>query len=284
MWRNGVGSIVQTCDMCGANAGQPFAEKHDLQYLQCAECGFVYADVLQFDFTEFNADIISDMQSDHVGKMSSASHQKNYRRMLKEFEPYRQTGNFLEVGCATGSFLHMVKAAGWHEFGVEPVESSATYGIEQLGLNIHIGVLNTAELELGSFDVVYSNAVLEHLASPREVIEQVFALLRPGGVFYADTVNLDSYTWRFLGPRWKLFDPRMHLSMFTPRSLRLYCESAGFEVVKMATHGVRFHATRADQPHGVYRVLDELRKAPYSWAARRNLKGDNIAVYAAKPV
>jgi len=269
--------------MCGADAGESFANKHDLQYLKCGECGFVYADVSQFDFAEFNADIISDMQSSHVSKMASASHLKNYRRRLKEFEPYRQSGNFLEVGCATGSFLHMVKSAGWHEYGVEPVASSATYGIEQLGLNIHVGVLETAALAEGSFEVVYSNAVLEHLASPKEVIAQVFALLRPGGLFYADTVNLDSYTWRFLGPRWKLFDPRMHLSLFTPQTLRTYCEDVGFEVLKMTTHGVRFHATRADKPQGVHRLIDELRKAPYSWAARRNLKGDNIAVYAAKP-
>jgi len=274
---------VQICDMCGANAGQPFAQKHDLQYLRCGECGFVYADVSRFDFAAFNEDIISDMRGEHVSKLASPSHLKSYRRLLKEFEPYRQTGNFLEVGCATGSFLKMVKSAGWREFGVEPVAASAQYGIEQLGLNIHVGVLGSAALTPGAFDVVYSNAVLEHLSSPKEVISQVFDLLRPGGLFYADTVNLDSYTWRFLGPRWKLFDPRMHLSLFTPATLRRYCQDAGFEVARITTHGVRFHATRADQPRGFGRLIDELRKAPYSWAARRNLKGDNIAVYALKP-
>jgi SAM-dependent methyltransferase len=202
---------------------------------------------------------------------------------LKEFEPYQQTGRLLEIGCSTGSFLSHARSARWQEFGVEPVESSARHGIEQLGLNIHVGTLETAACDADSFDVAYSNAVIEHLQHPADIMNEAFRVLRPGGLFYADTVNLDSYTWRFLGPRWKLFDPRMHLSLFTPDTLRAYCEKTGFQVLRLKTHGVRFHATRSDRPTGFGRVVDELRKAPYSWAARHTLKGDNIAVYAQKP-
>ena len=129
---------------------------------------------------------------------------------------------------------------------------------------------------------MYSNAVIEHVATPSRFIAEAYRLLRPGGLFYADTVNLDSYTWRFLGPRWKLFDPRMHVSLFTPNSLRAACSEAGFEVQKITTHGVRFHANRSERPLGLRRVLDELRKTPYSAATRVSAKGDNMAIYAIK--
>lgn len=69
---------------------------------------------------------------------------------------------------------------------MEPVASSARYGIEQLGLNIHVGLLGAAQLRSDHFDVAYSNAVIEHLASPAEVITEVFRILRPGGLLYAD--------------------------------------------------------------------------------------------------
>ena len=271
------------CDLCGGEQAETFAVKHDLNYLRCSACGFVFSDTSNFDFAAFNKEIIEDLRDTHVGKLESPRHVKAYKALLKQFEPYRQTGRFLEIGCSTGSFLSHARSAGWQEFGVEPVASSARHGIEQLGLNIHIGTLDTAGLDAGSFDVAYSNAVIEHLAHPADVIGEAFKVLRPGGLFYADTVNLESYTWQFLGPRWKLFDPRMHLSLFSPDTLRAYCEKIGFEVIRITTHGVRFHATRADQPHGFARVVDELRKAPYSWAARHNLKGDNITVYAEKP-
>ena len=75
----------------------------------------------------------------------------------------------------------------------------------------------------------------------------------------------------------------MHLSLYTPETLAKHCESMGFVVKKIATHGVRFHATREERPSGWRRVADELRKTPYSVAARRTHKGDNIAIYAEKP-
>lgn len=274
---------MQTCDLCGGQDAETFATKHELNYLRCTDCGLVYSNPLHFDFKAYNEEMNEDLHDTHVGKLESPRYARTYARLLKEFEPYRLKGRFVEVGCSTGSFLKHVKDAGWQEIGVEPVASSARFGLEQLNLDIHIGTLETAEIPSASVDVVYSNAVIEHLKNPSEVVKQAFEVLRPGGLFYADTVNIDSYTWRFLGTRWKLVDPRMHLSLFTPDTLSAYCTQAGFEVKTITTHGVRFHATRADQPKGLSRLVDELRKAPYSWAARRTLKGDNIAIFAQKP-
>jgi 2-polyprenyl-3-methyl-5-hydroxy-6-metoxy-1,4-benzoquinol methylase len=254
-----------------------------LNYLCCSDCGFIYADPLHFDFTAYNEEMNEDLHDTHVGKLESPRYARTYAKLLGEFEPYRKTGRFVEIGCSTGSFLKRVKDAGWEEMGIEPVESSARFGIEQLSLNIHMGIFESAEVAGESVDVVYSNAVIEHLKKPSEVVDQAFEVLRPGGLFYADTVNIDSYTWDFLGTRWKLVDPRMHLSLFTPETLSAYCIRAGFEVKRITTHGVRFHATREDRPTGVLRLVDELRKAPYSFAARRTLRGDNIAIFAEKP-
>ena len=156
---------MQVCDMCGEDANEHFAEKHGLEYLRCTKCSFVFSNTTDFDFTSFNEEIIEDLQSLHVSKLDSPRHLKHYRQLLKEFEPYRQTGRFLEIGCSTGSFLSKVRDAGWQECGVEPVASSARYGIDELGLNIHVGVLETAELASDSFDVVYSNAAVSSTVS-----------------------------------------------------------------------------------------------------------------------
>jgi 2-polyprenyl-3-methyl-5-hydroxy-6-metoxy-1,4-benzoquinol methylase len=280
------------CDLCGSRDHTVFERKHDLAYLRCAGCGFVFTDLQGradasthdggFDFASFNEQIIEDLRDTHTAKLESSRHQSIYRQRLKEFEAYRRSGRLLEIGCATGSFLNAAREAGWSTVGVEPVASSAQYAISELGLDVHVGTLESADFEPASFDVVYSNAVLEHVPSPSAVIREASRLLRDGGLFYADTVNLDSYTWRFLGSRWKLFDPRMHLSMFTPATLEAFCTQADLAVRRITTHGVRFHATRQDSPRGFNRLVDELRKTPYSLAARYNRKGDNIAIYAEK--
>jgi len=41
----------------------------------------------------------------------------------------------------------------------------------------------------GSFDLVACCDVLEHVDSPREVVREVSRLLKPGGMFFYDTVN-----------------------------------------------------------------------------------------------
>ena len=105
----------------------------------------------------------------------------------------------------------------------EPVAKVAEVGRER-GLDIRCATLEEAAFPDGTFDVVFSNAVLEHVPSPGAVLRETWRVLRPGGVVYADTVNIGSYTWKWLGPRWKLIDPRAHLGLFTPATLRRHSE------------------------------------------------------------
>ncbi len=270
------------CDLCHHQGGEVVVTKFGLQYIRCGNCGHVYADVGDFDYVAENEQANASLEETHNAKHDSPRHEKAYAKVLSEFEVYRQTNRLVEIGCSSGSFLRRAVQAGWDAVGVEPVAASAEVGIRDYGLNVVVGTLGDAQFESDSADVIYSNAVIEHVDSPAELVREAARILRKGGLFYADTVNLASYTWQFLGADWKLVDPRVHLHLFDPKSLNSLCEQAGLKVDKMTTHGVRFHATRADKPTGMNRLLDELRKGPYSFAARRNLKGDNIAVYAHK--
>ena len=270
------------CDVCKNEGSEVFLEKFGLNYLRCTQCEHVYADVSDFDYVAENEQANASLEDTHNAKHDSPRHAKAHGALLDEFEAYRNTNRLIEVGCSSGSFLNRAVKAGWDAIGVEPVAASAEVGIRDYGLNVIVGTLDDAAFDSDSADIIYSNAVIEHVDSPAAMVAEAARILRPGGLFYADTVNLASYTWRFLGDRWKLVDPRIHLHLFTPDSLTALCEQFGLQVQKMTTHGVRFHATRADKPTGVNRVIDELRKGPYSFAARRNLKGDNIAVYARK--
>ena len=46
--------------------------------------------------------------------------------------------------------------------------------------------------ELGTFDVVFSYHVIEHLLYPEKFIENVYKILKPGGYFILGTPNFDS--------------------------------------------------------------------------------------------
>ena len=271
------------CDLCAAPAGEPFLEKFGGFYTRCGRCGFIYANPRARDPGEWNEFNNDQKSAEYVSKHYSVGHQRGFASLLRQFEKYRRTGRILEIGCSAGGFLFQARERGWKPTGIEPVGAVARFGKEKHGLDVRICLLEEAALEANSFDVVYTNAVLEHLPSPSAALRKVFEVLRPGGLVFADTVNYESYTQQFIGAEWKLIDPRAHLSLFSPATLRSFCEKSGLTVLKITTNGVRFRPNKNGRLRGARRWLEEVRKLPFSLAARFTLRGDGITVWAQKP-
>lgn len=275
--------IPVACDLCGADDARDLLAKAGGHYVQCRRCGFVYANPRPEEEDSINNQAFEDSLAKYARKFSSAKAQRSYQRNLRRFEPYRQTNQLLEIGSNAGAFLHAARELRWEPTGVEPAAACARYGQEHYGLKILPCTLEMADLPEGSFDVVYANAVFEHLPSPTTAFQSAHRVLRPGGVLYVDTVNYDSYTRRFLGEEWKLLNPSAHLSLFSAHILRQFCIKAGFEVLAITTHGVRFRTSRPAKARGLMRWGEELLKLPLSVLCRLTLKGDSISVLARKP-
>ena len=189
-----------------------------------------------------------------------------------DLRPCFGSGRLLEVGCNVGGFLHCARKLGWEVAGVEPVDACARYAREQ-GMRAVTGTLEEADLPEASFDVVYSNAVLEHIPSPRAAFAAIARVLKPGGVVFTRTVNFDCYTREQIGSAWRLLAPNGHVSLFNGRTLSRFNEQAGLEVFRVQSNGVRVRRG----------PLAFLRKAILSTLARFTHKGDRIIVLARKP-
>jgi 2-polyprenyl-3-methyl-5-hydroxy-6-metoxy-1,4-benzoquinol methylase len=94
----------------------------------------------------------------------------------------------LDVGCASGTLLALLSAAGFSDVqGIDP-SSSAVYCARRLGQRAWVGDLDAPlPAELGRFDVVILSHVLEHLRQPRAARAHLCEALRPGAlVLYAE--------------------------------------------------------------------------------------------------
>jgi SAM-dependent methyltransferase len=110
----------------------------------------------------------------------------------------------LEIGCGYGTTLAaMIKTYGVDGFGLEPSSlgfSRSFHAAQDLfeanGLETDRIVDAPGEqipFEDGSFDVVYSNNVLEHTADPLAVLMEAARVTRPGGLIHMEIPNYLSY-------------------------------------------------------------------------------------------
>lgn len=135
----------------------------------------------------------------------------------------------LDVGCGAGEFVAAARAAGWEAVGIDPDPAAIASG-RAAGLPISTDSLaEVASASGGSFDAVTMSHVLEHVPHPVELLALARTVLRPDGVLWLATPNLDARGYRRFGRSWMHLDPPRHLVIFGVRSVDLALARAGFE-------------------------------------------------------
>ena len=126
---------------------------------------------------------------------------------------------------------------GWAPYGSELGEGPRRRALEQ-GLDVRPAPFPASDDEVGSFDVVISIEVIEHVPDPREEVAAVGTLLRPGGCAYLTTPNFNSLTRRAIGVRWRVIEYPEHLNYFTPGTLDRLLAGSGLSRVELKTTGI----------------------------------------------
>lgn len=99
----------------------------------------------------------------------------------------------LDLGCGHG----MIGGALLRE-GCEVVfaDESDSLLAEYSGVDLRLCDIEKDDVrELGTFDLVVSSNVLEHISDPRELIDPIGDLLKPGGLYYLSWTNGLSPWW-----------------------------------------------------------------------------------------
>ncbi|MEO8590479.1 MAG: class I SAM-dependent methyltransferase [Flavobacteriales bacterium] len=162
---------------------------------------------------------------------------KRYSELLDGFEHYRRTNRIIDVGCGAGIFLEEAAKRGWEVHGTEYGER-ALVACRSRNIRIIEGALDPANYEPEGFDVVCSFEVIEHLPRPKEELERMVRILRPGGALYMTTPNYRSLGHELAGSAWSIVNYPEHLNYFTPRTLRQLGATQHLRPTTMLTTGV----------------------------------------------
>lgn len=145
----------------------------------------------------------------------------------RSLPPARGKGNLLDVGCGTGDYLLIMQKLGWQVTGVE-VNPNAVTACRNMGLNIKKGNIRDIDFQEGSFDLVTMWHSLEHFENPGEVLLKVRRLLKEGGKIMIGIPNYNSIDRKIFREYWNGFEIPLHLYHFSPETVKLLLQHAGF--------------------------------------------------------
>jgi 2-polyprenyl-3-methyl-5-hydroxy-6-metoxy-1,4-benzoquinol methylase len=167
----------------------------------------------------------------------------NYDEGITQIKNYCATGNILDVGCATGNFLYVLKQNGYQVKGIELSKFAAEFGIKNFGIDIinkpYNSELLNKELPVNHFNVILMGDVLEHFTNPTAAMELTYQILNKGGVaviHLPGTLNLLSSKlafaiYKIIGSQKTMTIPPYHLTEFNAKTIRAMLTKCGFSKI-----------------------------------------------------
>lgn len=259
--------VVSRCPMCSSERFTIAFEEAPYSVRRCAACGLGWAS------PRLSADGLVAMYADDSYWSSRSPKTLGYGDYRAQEELYLKTfrkrftlalrdgpsgGRALDVGCAAGFCMQVMRELGFEAHGVEVSGTIASHAIDHFGFNtVHVGTLESAHFEPRSFDLITAWDVIEHVVDPRALLRTARELLKPDGLLVVETQNIDSAFARLLGRRWHHYKHAEHIYHFTPPTLRTLLRSAGFDVRALTPRyagkyvSLEFIAERAERVHPV---------------------------------
>lgn len=167
---------------------------------------------------------------DHYLSNGSQSDILRYKRwfcsqweIIKNKVSVRSSMRVLEIGSGLGGFYSILREEGVVDYlGIELDEYAVVFAKNFFESNVfrHSSIEDFEDED--GFDLIFSFEVLEHVENPSKVIEKIYHLLRPGGVF----CGTSPYPYKK-----NILADKTHISVLHPLNWQRLFENADFSSV-----------------------------------------------------
>ena len=226
------------CIICNKKNLKHLSKYDAGELVRCKSCGMVFSSIIPSE-TALSKHYSGYARFSQISQTTI----KRYNELLDKFEKFRSNNRILDVGCGEGFFLEQAVHRGWEVHGTECVPQYIEV-CENKKIHMHEGILNINNYEPGSFDIITSFEVLEHLNYPVQEVSNFWKLLRKGGLLYVTTPNFNSLSRRILGNKWTVITFPDHLSYFTPATLHKIMSINKFKKIELLSTGISFERLR----------------------------------------
>jgi ubiquinone/menaquinone biosynthesis C-methylase UbiE len=167
------------------------------------------------------------------------------RRLVQEYYEMKRflaldasaaTGRVLEIGCGSGNGTRLIQkylrperidAIDLDERMIEIARRKNIKGSNSFS------IMDASHLEFPdeSFDTVFDFGIIHHVPNWRDCVNELFRVLRPGGVLMAEELSAESFK-RIPGRLWKALSDHPYEEMFSREQFMEQLIVSGFIILK----------------------------------------------------
>ena len=144
----------------------------------------------------------------------------------------RSPARLLDYGCASGGYLLALDPDEYQLTGID-FSPSALSDAANLGLSVFCEPVHSNTFEAGSFDIITSWMVLEHLYDPVSTLQKLHHWLADDGIIMVSVPDFSSFHRSiFRGSSYDNHVPQ-HLLHYNAKTIQIVMNKARFQVVEI---------------------------------------------------
>jgi len=189
---------ARVCPYCGPASQVKLVRRKKMivEILQCQTCHLLirwpadtpgeHDSYYQEDFARDAPQIMlpEDAELDLLRQKNFSGSPLDINNKIRVLQALRPGGHVLDFGCSWGYGTDQLRQQGFDAAGFEVSRPRAEFGRKKLGLNILDSFDDLAKIPDGSFDIIFSNHVVEHLPDIGATFAQLTRLLNENGFIF----------------------------------------------------------------------------------------------------
>jgi 2-polyprenyl-3-methyl-5-hydroxy-6-metoxy-1,4-benzoquinol methylase len=236
-----VGKRLKKCIVC---EGKDF-EDYSPGVIRCKTCGLVVASEIPTE-----KEIAAIYQQDYFFGMEYFDYQAdrpalegNFRQRMRSLsDMIKPEYSVVEIGCAYGYFLNLIKDKTAKHIGFDVTKDGVDFARKEFQVNATTDDFMKKKIQDNSVDSVFMWDVVEHLTHPDEYFDKIAKILKPGGRVAMTTGNVEALIPRIRKGKWRMIHPPTHVYYFSPETLTKLLSKYGLTVTSVRHPGVRRNA------------------------------------------
>lgn len=205
-----------------------------INVMKCKECSMVQLDCAEYNTTSNYREggmlknsyaAVADDVVDITWETWIQETERDDDRRYESLKELCEGKDVLEFGCGNGGFLRRIKNVATNVAGIELMEKAGN-NLAKEGISVY----KSLEEINKTYDVVCMFMVMEHLNHPDEILNRIYDVLNPGGIFICETPNAeDALISKYECKEFKDFTYwSEHVTLFNSETLERLIHRNGF--------------------------------------------------------